>query len=80
VASLGTSRPRRAVGDDHRWRTTTIRQGATSRPEVDLEAVDRHAPRQEAAELDSMDFLNLIAALHDETGIEVPESDSPAVA
>jgi hypothetical protein len=44
-------------------------------PDVDLDAVDPAAPLQEAAELDSMDFLNLVTALYDQTGIEVPERD-----
>jgi acyl carrier protein len=49
-------------------------------PEVDLDAVDPAAPLQEEADLDSMDFLNLMTALYDETGIEVPERDYPLVA
>jgi len=49
-------------------------------PEVDLDVVDRTRPLQEAADLDSIDFLNLMAALYAETGIEVPERDYPAVA
>ena len=28
-------------------------------------------------DLDSMDFLNLVTALHEETGIDVPERDYP---
>lgn len=46
-------------------------------PEVDLDAVDPDAPIQEELELDSMDFLNLMAALHEATGIEVPGRDYP---
>jgi acyl carrier protein len=46
-------------------------------PEVDLDEVDPQAPLQEAMDLDSMDFLNLVTALHDETGIDVPERDYP---
>lgn len=49
-------------------------------PEVDLDGLDPAAPLQEEAELDSMDFLNLVSALYDETGIEVPERDYPRVA
>jgi acyl carrier protein len=48
-------------------------------PEIDLAEVDPTAQMQEAMDLDSMDFLRLITALHDETGIEVPEHDYPAV-
>ena len=46
-------------------------------PEVDLDEVDPDAPLQEAMDLDSMDFLNLVTALHEETGIDVPERDYP---
>ena len=49
-------------------------------PEVDLDEIDPEAALQEEAELDSMDFLNLVTALHDETGIEVPERDYPLIA
>ena len=49
-------------------------------PEVDLDQVDPAAPLQEAVDLDSMDFLNLVTALHEATGIEVPERDYPLLA
>ena len=32
---------------------------------------------QEELDLDSMDFLNFVAAILDETGIDVPERDYP---
>ena len=32
---------------------------------------------QDELDLDSMDFLNLVTALHNETGIDVPERDYP---
>lgn len=49
-------------------------------PDVDLDAVDPAVPLQDEAELDSMDFLNLMTALYEETGIDVPERDYPQVA
>ena len=49
-------------------------------PEVDLDAADPQAPIQDELDLDSMDFLNLVTALCDETGIEVPERDYPQLA
>ncbi|MGH9085183.1 MAG: acyl carrier protein [Acidimicrobiales bacterium] len=49
-------------------------------PEVDLDEVDPEAPLQEAMDLDSMDFLNLVTALHEATGIDVPERDYPSLA
>ncbi len=48
-------------------------------PEVDLATVARDAPLQEEIDLDSMDFLNLMTALHAQTGIDVPERDYPAL-
>ena len=48
-------------------------------PEVDLDQVDPDAPLQDEMDLDSMDFLNLVTALHDETGIDVPERDYPSL-
>ena len=49
-------------------------------PEVDLDDVDPDAPLQEAMDLDSMDFLSLVTALHEATGIDVPERDYPYLA
>ena len=46
-------------------------------PEVDLATVDPAADLREAIDIDSMDFLNLVTALHHRTGIEIPELDYP---
>ena len=48
-------------------------------PEVDLAEVDPDAPLQESMDLDSMDFLNLVTALAEATGIDVPERDYPSL-
>ena len=32
---------------------------------------------REALDLDSMDFLNFVIALHEQTGIDIPEADYP---
>jgi len=49
-------------------------------PEVDLGAVDRDLPLQEVADIDSTDFLTLVAAIHDRTGIQIPFQDYPKLA
>ncbi len=49
-------------------------------PEVDLGTIDPGDPLSDAAGLDSVDFINLVSALHRETGIDVPERDYPAIA
>jgi acyl carrier protein len=46
-------------------------------PEADLADVGPGETLQEALDLDSMDFLNFVTALHQETGLEVPERDYP---
>ena len=46
-------------------------------PEVDLQGADEGESLQDLADLDSMDLLNLMTALAEETGIEVPERDYP---
>lgn len=49
-------------------------------PEIDLDEIDPAAPLQEVAELDSMDFIKLVTALYEETGVDVPERDYPLIA
>jgi acyl carrier protein len=46
-------------------------------PEVDLATVDPAVDLREAIDIDSIDFLNLVTALHHRTGIEIPEIDYP---
>ena len=48
-------------------------------PEVDLADAADGESLQEAFDLDSMDFLNLVTALHDDAGIDIPEADYPKV-
>ena len=46
-------------------------------PEAELDQVGTDETLQEALDLDSMDFLNFVVGLHEQTGIEIPESDYP---
>jgi acyl carrier protein len=46
-------------------------------PEADLTALSGTAQLRDELDLDSMDFLNFIAALHERTKIEIPEADYP---
>jgi len=46
-------------------------------PEVDLTTVDPAADLREAIDIDSMDFLNFVTALHHRIGIDIPEIDYP---
>ena len=49
-------------------------------PEIDFDAADRNQPIQREFDIDSMDFLNLIIALHERLGVDIPESDYGKVA
>jgi acyl carrier protein len=49
-------------------------------PEVDFARVDAHADLREQLDIDSIDFLNALVALHEATGVDVPESDYGEVA
>lgn len=49
-------------------------------PEIDFNAVDRDQPIQREFDIDSMDFLNFITALHERLGVNVPETDYAQVA
>ena len=49
-------------------------------PEADLTTLRPDAPLREQLDLDSMDFLNFVIALHRALGVEVPETDYPKLA
>ena len=46
-------------------------------PEVDLKAIDPDADLREALDIDSMDFLNFVTAIHHRLGVDIPEVDYP---
>ena len=46
-------------------------------PEADAAAIDPQASLREELELDSMDHLNFLIALHQALGVEIPEADYP---
>lgn len=48
-------------------------------PEIDLLDIDQDEDLREECDLDSMDFLNLLADLKQQTSISIPESDYPKV-
>lgn len=46
-------------------------------PDIDAATLDPDESWREQTDLDSMDFLNLMIALHRALGIEIPEADYP---
>lgn len=52
---------------------------ASVAPEVPLDQLDGGVDLRDELDLDSMDFLNVLIAVKQETGVEVPERDVPLV-
>ena len=52
---------------------------ASVAPEIDPDSVDPAARLREDLDLDSLDFLNVIEAVRERTGVEIPESDYPLI-
>ncbi len=46
-------------------------------PEADAATLAGTEDLREALDLDSMDFMNFVVALHERTGIDIPEADYP---
>jgi acyl carrier protein len=49
-------------------------------PEADLAHLDPREDLREQLEIDSMDLLNFVIAVHERTGVEIPEADYPRLA
>lgn len=58
-------------------RTAVLRALAGIAPETDAARIDPKRNLREALELDSMDFLNFVVAVHQDLGVVVPEADYP---
>ena len=48
-------------------------------PEMDIDGLRAEEEMRDALDIDSVDFLNFVAALHEQTGIDIPERDYPMV-
>ena len=46
-------------------------------PEVDAATIQPNSDLREQIDIDSMDFLNFIIAVHEATGVDIPEVDYP---
>ena len=54
-----------------------LRSLKTIAPEVDLSILRGCEDLREALDIDSMDFLNFVIALHEQLQLEIPERDYP---
>jgi acyl carrier protein len=46
-------------------------------PEAEFDELDPDDGLREQLDLDSMDFLNVVIALHEALGVDIPEADYP---
>lgn len=44
-------------------------------PELDLDAIDPAKDLRDQIDIDSVDFLNFVIALHKRLGVEIPDAD-----
>jgi acyl carrier protein len=58
-------------------RQTVMRILGDIAPEADLQALKADISFRDQLDIDSMDFVNFIIALHRELSIEIPEPDYP---
>lgn len=49
-------------------------------PEVDLTTMRGGNLLQEVLDIDSFDFLTFVQAIHDASGVDIPEGDYPQIA
>jgi acyl carrier protein len=52
---------------------------ASVAPEAELDTLEGDVDLRDELDLDSMDFLNVLIAIKEATGVEVPERDYPQV-
>jgi acyl carrier protein len=58
-------------------RNVVLRQLGAIAPEADLEQLDAKVSLREQLDIDSVDFLNFVIAVHKELHVEIPEKDYP---
>lgn len=56
-------------------RATVLGILASIAPETDAASLDPQANLREELDLDSMDWLRFVQAVHEETGVEIPERE-----
>ncbi|HLI80545.1 MAG TPA: acyl carrier protein [Candidatus Binataceae bacterium] len=62
---------------DEEIRSLYLRELHKIAPEVDPKEIDPAVDLREQIDLDSMDILNLAVAIHEATGVDIPEADYP---
>jgi acyl carrier protein len=65
---------------DDEIKATVLRAIGDIAPEADLDHLDPAVAVREQLDVDSMDLLNIMIAIHDATGVDIPEADYPQLA
>jgi acyl carrier protein len=65
---------------DAEIRAVLLEELGSIAPEIDVQKIDPAADLREALDIDSMDFLNFVTAIHHRLGIDIPELDYPKLA
>ena len=58
-------------------RAAVITELSNIAPDVDAGSVDPNSDLRKSLDINSMDFLNFIMAIHKRVGVNVPEKDYP---
>lgn len=61
------------------YRAVFLQELTRVAPDIEADSVSDDDHIQDDLELDSMDVLNLVAALHERLGIDIPEADYPRI-
>jgi acyl carrier protein len=60
---------------DDELKALIFREVGNIAPETDLDQIDPSSNLREQVDLDPMDMLNLLIAIHGATGVDIPEAD-----
>jgi len=60
-------------------RSVVLKSLESIAPETDPSGIDPSESLREELDIDSMDFLNFVTALHEELKVDIPEADYAAV-
>ena len=61
-------------------RSTVLRHLCNIAPEADPAELKSNISFRDQLDIDSMDFLNYVIALHEALGVDIPESDYASIA
>jgi acyl carrier protein len=64
---------------DDEIKALVLRELGNIAPEIDAEQIDPAVDLREQIDLDSMNVLDLMVAIHDATGVDIPEADYPKI-